>query len=201
MHLKDRCYTETIKINTPMTDISFISNYVCTYYSAQIYSGCEIWTLITNEKILCFDSQHHHDWKEIGEEKKKKNLTSALGFSHLKIQRHLDVKLDFEFTYRQGYRAQRKCWPEAAEVGCRGHPWRSPKGCRQQHRLWGSAAHGAVVTQRRTSVGCPPPPHPQLVTDLTTAARDFSGNQGSDFSPPWKTYSSQLIYLKLYWPT
>lgn len=127
--------------------------------------------------------------KKLGK-KKKKNLTSALGFSHLEIQRHLDVKLDFEFTYRRGYRAQRKCWPEAAEVGCRGHPWRSPKGCRQQHRLWGSAAHGAVVTQRRTSVGCPPPPHPQLVTDLTTAARDFSGNQGSDFSPPWKTYSS-----------
>lgn len=64
----------------------------------------------------------------------------------------------------------------------------------------GRAACGSAVTQRRSSVRSPPPPpHPQLITDITPAARDFSVKQGPAFPEmdhlSWKTYSSYIVYL------
>lgn len=170
MSSKDKCYTETIKINIPMTDIrnSSISNYVCVYYYRDTQDAkFGLWSQL--KRCLYFDSQHHHDRKAL---KKKKTITFALGFSHLKIQRHLDAKLYFELTFfvriknRRDYRYLLKMlnW-NRVKVGCAEHHQLSSGGVQAAELQLsrgtdgaGSTAHGGAVKQRRSSVRCPPPP-------------------------------------------
>lgn len=108
---------------------------------------------------------------------------------------------------RQGYTYLLEMFKwNRVKAGCTGHPQLSSGGVQaaelqlnSSRDSMGRAACGSEVTQRSSVRSPPPPPHPQLITDITPAARDFSGKQGPAFPEmdhlSWKTYSSYIVYL------